>query len=241
MMATMTVGLGVVAGFAAIGLLYAGVPWLWGRLARWRLQRLATRLNSLVLTFDDGPGTCLSPEILDLLKRHDVKATFFLLGRNIPGREAVVQRAQSEGHEIASHGYGHCHYWKRLPLACLSDIRQGTALVRSLAPESSRTMAFRPPYGKLNAVCLVYLWLYPVRIVYWTLDSGDTWRDRPLDLEPLTSYVRRHRGAVVLLHDFDRQDSETSDYVKQVTERLLEVAAEEKLQVSTVSELLKGR
>ncbi|TFG90321.1 MAG: polysaccharide deacetylase family protein, partial [Candidatus Atribacteria bacterium] len=79
------------------------MPWIYGQLARRLLERRAIELESLVLTFDDGPGSSLTPAILNILAESKAKATFFLLGRNIAGREAIVRQIAEQGHDICSH------------------------------------------------------------------------------------------------------------------------------------------
>ncbi len=62
--------------------------------------------GDLALTFDDGPGTWTGP-ILDLLARHDARATFFILGPSVAGNESLLERALTEGHELGVHGWSH--------------------------------------------------------------------------------------------------------------------------------------
>ncbi len=101
-------------GTCVLILSYFGIPWFYGRWSRLRLCIRAVRQKTLVLTFDDGPGSRLTPVVLDILSDYDVKATFFLLGKNIVGRESIVKRIYDEGHEICSHGYDHINHWKAL-------------------------------------------------------------------------------------------------------------------------------
>ncbi|MDP4143502.1 MAG: polysaccharide deacetylase family protein [Bacillota bacterium] len=61
----------------------------------------------IYLTFDDGPSSSVNNEVLDILKAKDVKATFFLVGYKIPGREDVIKRIHNEGHGIGLHTYSH--------------------------------------------------------------------------------------------------------------------------------------
>jgi len=100
------------------------------------LKRKAKKLNSLVLTFDDGPGSRLTPAILDILAEHKVKATFFVLGRSIVGREEIVRQIADQGHEICSHGYEHLHYWKVSQLRTTKDIKQGSSAINSVLDTS---------------------------------------------------------------------------------------------------------
>ncbi|WP_315671518.1 polysaccharide deacetylase family protein [Clostridium sp. 19966] len=59
------------------------------------------------LTFDDGPSGNVTPKMLDTLKKYGIKATFFLIGKNTVGNEAVVKRIKAEGHVIGNHSYSH--------------------------------------------------------------------------------------------------------------------------------------
>lgn len=87
------------------------------------LRRKSKKLNSLVLTFDDGPGNRLTPAILELLAESKARATFFLLGRNIAGRKGIVRQMDEQRREICSYGCDHLHYWKVTPLRALADIK----------------------------------------------------------------------------------------------------------------------
>lgn len=74
--------------------------------------------RSITLTFDNGPTSAVTPGVLDVLARHDIRATFFVLGRNLESKEtkALVQRAAEEGHWIGNHTYSHA-----VPLGTTTD------------------------------------------------------------------------------------------------------------------------
>jgi len=230
----------VVFGLLAAAVLYWGIPWLWAEVLRARLRRRAARSKKLVLTFDDGPGDRLTPILLDLLHPSRSRATFFLLGRNIPGREPVVRRIAAEGHEIGAHGYDHLHYWKTGPLRTLRDIQKGWRAIDRVLGRQGGVYPFRPPYGKMNLVCLVYLLLRRAPIVYWTEDSGDTWpaerRVAPGPASPVDP-----PGAVVLLHDFDRAKVEGNERVVGSVATRVRQTLEAGLPIVTASDLLQGR
>ena len=59
------------------------------------------------LTFDDGPNVSVTPKVLDILKDEEVKASFFVIGKNVDSHPEIVKRAYDEGHFIANHGYDH--------------------------------------------------------------------------------------------------------------------------------------
>ena len=217
--------------------LYAGVPWIYGQLARKSLERKAKEQKALVLTFDDGPGSSLTPAILKILADGKAKATFFLLGRNIAGREAIVRQIAEQGHDICSHGYDHLHSLKVSPFRVLSDIKRGWATIDAALGTMRKKYPFRPPNGKLNIICLLYLLIRRVPIVYWSLDSGDTWREMPDSLR-VAQLAKQVGGVVSLAHDFDRKNENRSRYIIESVKAILAMAADKGMQILTVSELL---
>lgn len=218
-------------------LVYIGVPFTYGRLARLSLKRSAVHCNAMVLTFDDGPGDRLTPALLSVLAESNAKATFFLLGRNIPGREAMVRQIAAQGHEICSHGYDHVHHWKVSPFQALSDLQRGWETIDAVLGTGRETYPFRPPYGTLNIVCMLYLLARRVPIVYWTVDSGDTWSQKP-DSHRVAQWAQKAGGVVSLAHDFDRSDDKTDPLVLESVRSALAMARQKGMRTLTVSELL---
>jgi peptidoglycan/xylan/chitin deacetylase (PgdA/CDA1 family) len=212
-----------------------------GRVERLLLARRATRSKLLVLTFDDGPGDGLTSAILALLAASDVKATFFLLGRNIVGREEIVRRIAGDGHEICSHGYDHLHYWKVSPLRVVRDIKQGWRAIDAALGRQGGRYVFRPPYGKLTLIGLLYLLILRVPVAYWTADSTDTWPLDRRDSRRLADILRRTGGAVTLSHDFERSDPSVSKNVVDSLRLVLNTAKEQEVRTATISELLALR
>jgi peptidoglycan/xylan/chitin deacetylase (PgdA/CDA1 family) len=229
------------AGACLLGFLYFGIPWMYGRWLRVLLSNRAAKDKTLVLTFDDGPGSRLTPAILDVLKANNAKATFFLLGRNIVGRESIVKRIRQEGHEICSHGYDHINYWKVLPTRSLCDIIKGRQAINEAIGEDNRTYPFRPPYGKLNLIALLYLWIHRVPICYWTLVSGDTWPVEKRNSGRVAELAGKAGGGVSLAHDFDRADDSVDEFVLKSLSTVLETAGRSGMKVMTLSELMSKK
>jgi len=227
----------IAVGILGLIFLYVGVPWIYGQLARRLLGRRAKEHEALVLTFDDGPGSSFTPAILNILAEDKAKATFFLLGRNIAGREAIVRQIAEQGHDICSHGYDHLNSLKVSPFRVLSDIKRGWAAIDAALGTMRKKYPFRPPNGKLNIICLLYLLVRQVPIVYWSIDSGDTWREKP-DSRRVALLAEKAGGAVSLAHDFDRSNENTSQFVVESVRAALAMAAEKGMRVLTVSELL---
>lgn len=202
------------------------------------LKHKAIESKALVLTFDDGPGTKLTPVILRILDEYNVKATFFLLGRNIVGREGIVRQIAEKGHEICSHGYNHIHYWKVSPLRAIKDIKQGWRAIDTVLGVEQQKYPFRPPYGKLNLFCLLYLRVHKIPIFYWTLVSGDTWPLDKRDSKRVALLAGKTGGAVLLAHDFDRLDDSVDQMVLESVRLALAMAKEKNMQILTCSQLL---
>lgn len=225
--------------FSAV-FLYIGVPLLYGHLSMLLLRRRAANSRALVLTFDDGPGSRLTPAILAVLAEWNVKATFFLLGKNISGREHIVRRIAAEGHEVCSHGYGHLDYWKVSPLRTIRDIRKGWDSIEAALGTTHCRYPFRPPAGRLNIVSLLYLVVCGVPVVYWSVDLGDTWLNR-VDTERISQVVEKMGGAVSLAHDFDRGDQSVEQLIVESIRLTLSMAKENGMCIVTVSELFRMR
>jgi len=225
---------------ASVVFLYIGLPLIYRIYACWILKSKAVKSNALVLTFDDGPSNRLTPAIMDLLDQYKAKAAFFLLGKHIPGREKIVKQIQERGHEICSHGYDHLNYLKVSPWRALADIRRGWKAIDAALGHKRERYPFRPPYGKLNIVCLLYLLARRVPIVYWTKDSGDTSKSKPENqkIELLTANAQ---GTVPLAHDFKRSDERTEHLILESIQLALERTQENGMRIMTVSELLNSR
>jgi len=227
----------IIISILGLVFLYAGVPWIYGQLARKSLEGNAKEHKALVLTFDDGPGSSLTPAILNILAECKAKATFFLLGRNIAGREEIVRQIAEQGHDICSHGYDHLNGLMASPFRVMSDIKRGWTTIDSALGMMKKKYPFRPPNGKLNIICLLYLLIRKVPIVYWSVDSGDTWRELPESFR-VAQLAETVGGLVSLAHDFDRKNENINRYVVESVRAALAMAANKDMQVLTVSQLL---
>jgi peptidoglycan/xylan/chitin deacetylase (PgdA/CDA1 family) len=190
----------------------------------------------LILTFDDGYGNILINAIMDLLDENNAKASFFLPGGNIVGREDIIKIMAERGHEICSHGFGHLNYLKTSPWRSIADIKKGWRTIDAALEQKRGKYPFRPPYGKLNIISLLYLLINKVPIIYWTIDCGDTWETKP-SCNMIAEAVKKG-GAVVLAHDFDRDDEDANQYVIGSIQSALAIAKDKGMQILTVSEFL---
>lgn len=117
----------------------------------------------LHLTFDDGPSQN-THQILDFLVKHDIKASFFCLGKQIEKYPDAFERIKQEGHTIGNHGYAHLDGWKTSFKTYTEDIEKGS--------QFTQTALFRPPFGRLKIKQFKHLKeIY--KIVMWSLMPGD--------------------------------------------------------------------
>ena len=205
--------------------------WVRRRLRHDLIRRARGRL---VLTYDDGPSVGLDPRILEVLAKHQARATFFLLGLCAQGRTEAITRLTSLGHEIASHGFAHIRATTFPPWSVRQD---QVHAIRVFSDLDVDVQSYRPPYGRMTASQYWFLRKNGLAPVFWTHDSGDTAGSLPNPAEVVDS-VERDGGGVVLIHSHDRGKArERESYVLQVTEMLLEMAARLDLKVVTSSEL----
>ena len=220
--------------------LYYGVPYIYSICARLSLKRKAAGLKVLVLTFDDGPGNRLTPSVLRLLAENNVKATFFLLGKNIKGREQIVRQIAEQGHEIYSHGDEHLNSWKISPIRAIKNIKHGWQAIDHALGSNQGVYPFRPPYGKLTLVCLLYLLVTNTPVFYWTATAGDTGPKTKRGYKKGILQITKDGGGVFLAHDNDRINPGTELMVLESIRSVLAMASEAGMQVVTVSQLLNG-
>lgn len=199
-----------------------------------RLRRSCRVGRSIALTYDDGPSTRVTDDVLDILRSRTAVATFFLLGHKVDTSIEGVARITNAGHEIGSHSYQHLHAWKQDPISVYLDIKKGLRAVRYVA----ECRLFRAPYGKVTLGSLIQVAMQGCRLSWWTIDSTDTW-ERPRGIEEILDQVRSQGGGVVLFHDLDRPAKlENEKFVLDLTRRLLDLAEDEGFRICKLGELI---
>lgn len=206
------------------------------------IDRVAIERNVVALTFDDGPGEW-TPPILDLLRDAGVRATFFVIGESIEGREDILKRTADEGHEIGNHAYRHLNFpieQVAIPDICDELIRT-TDAIESVIGAPPRV--FRPPgFGwneDVRVAAAACGFDYVVNASVWT----DDWNRNSAEpiIEAILSHPELAPGAIIDLHDgrpLRETDSwpdrrATVDAVKAIAPQLLDRGFE----FATVSDL----
>jgi peptidoglycan/xylan/chitin deacetylase (PgdA/CDA1 family) len=161
--------------------------------------RGAGNLRSLALTFDDGPNERDTARILDVLAAAGIKATFFVVGRNVGRAPDIVGRIAREGHELGNHGLSHAPLPLKSPAAIRREIRETAALVRGAAGRAEARL-FRASHGWRNPWTNAAARREGCRLVSWTFGVWDT--SRPgADVIVRRTLRCLGNGAVILLHD----------------------------------------
>lgn len=158
--------------------------------------------RSLALTYDDGPNDPDTSRLLDVLARHDVKATFFLLGKFVQQKPEIVRALASAGHTIGNHSWDH----PRLIFASNAELRgqiQRTQKAIFHACGVTPTL-FRPPYGGRRPGTLSAVRALGLEPVMWSVTCYD-WR--PTSADKVIAHAQRQirGGDVILMHDGDQQ------------------------------------
>jgi peptidoglycan-N-acetylglucosamine deacetylase len=156
-------------------------------------------LPEVALTFDDGPGAQYTPQVLDVLKKYGVKATFFVLGENIEKNTGIVSREAAEGHEIGNHTYTHLEEKRSDVDFMRNEIINTNILIKKFTGRAPKY--FRPPYGLENWRFLDEAELLNYSIILWTVDVRD-WDPLVTRDDISTQIVKEARnGSIILLHD----------------------------------------
>lgn len=182
----------------------------------------------VALTFDDGPNPVTTPQALDTLKKYGVKATFFVLGKNIAGNEAILKRMKSEGHVVGNHSWDH----PVLPKLSLDEAKkQITDTEDSLTQVlGSSSKLMRPPYGAITDEIRNSL---DLSFIMWDVDSLD-WQSKN-ETAILTEIQRQARnGSIVLMHDIHGT-------TVNALPRVIEYLKEQGYSFVTIPELLSAR
>ncbi len=157
--------------------------------ALWRMDK---EDKSVYLTFDDGPIPGITPWVLDVLDKYNVKATFFMVGDNVRKHPEIFQMVKERGHRIGNHTYNHIRGFEYRSSNYLSNTDK--------ANEYLHTDLFRPPHGHMRW-CQYWTLKSKYRIVMWDLVTRDysKCRNGKQVFENVKRYARN--GSIITFHD----------------------------------------
>ena len=186
--------------------------------------------KQIAVSFDDGVDPVQTPIILDILAKHNIKASFFCIGKNCVGNEALVRRLVDEGHIIGNHTYNHSH-WFDFYLAgrMYKEIKQTDQIIESVTGKNP--FYFRPPYGVTNPAMKKALIKSGHLPVGWSIRSLDT-QHKESAPEILNRVIPRLKaGDIILFHDYVKA-------IPDVLETLIKFGTENGYTFVTIEELI---
>ena len=177
------------------------------------------------LTFDDGIDTELTPQILDILLKYDIKATFFIVGKTINNHKeitgeilekniAILNRINDEGHLIGNHTYKHLPTLSmNSPNVIYDELELTHKLIQTITGKSVKF--FRPPYGVTNPSIRNAVKKMGYDVIGWSLRSFDTKLTPDKVMKRITRKLSP--GSIILLHDNRKNTTEhLSEYIEYI-------------------------
>jgi peptidoglycan/xylan/chitin deacetylase (PgdA/CDA1 family) len=191
----------IIAGAAIAGAAtWAGFQCYWPTSQVWGRTFVGSGAGSreLALTYDDGPNDPWTLKLLDVLDRHAVKATFFVLGKFVAEKPEIARELVARGHELGIHTWDH----PNLIFASPSEVRSQIERTQSILFDTTgyRCTLMRPPFGARTPLTLRVIRKLGLTPVMWNVTCYD-WK--PTTPERILSHVERQvrGGDVILLHD----------------------------------------
>lgn len=194
------------------------------------------KITAIALTFDDGPDLKYTPKILDILKKYNIKATFFVVGTQIQKYPATFNRINLEGHDIGNHSYQHLKIPELSPDKIRYQLNRNNQLItRYVGPHE---LIFRPPYGALDPVSIQVIGQLGYKIILWTIDSLD-WRGLKKKQVLANIIPKLKQGYIVIQHSAADDPKENLTGSLEALPEIIKFAKSRGYRFITISELLK--
>lgn len=156
---------------------------------------IPAKVNTIYLTFDDGPIPEVTPYVLEVLRKYNAKASFFCIGDNVRKYPELFEQIKAEGHAIGNHTYNHLNGWKTANDVYFENIERCASL--------TGIHLFRPPYGRiLPSQIRLFKKKYPEgKIIMWDILSGDF--DLNIDADKCFKNATQatEPGSIIVFHD----------------------------------------
>jgi peptidoglycan/xylan/chitin deacetylase (PgdA/CDA1 family) len=179
----------------------------------------------IYLTFDDGPHPEITAWVMDELKKHQIKATFFCVGENLKKHTETAKQLLTEGHQIGNHTMHHIKGWKHNNDDYLKDIESCEKEIRDIHEQldikKAQPRLFRPPYGQIKPSQIKLLRTKGYEIIQWSDLSCDY--DKRLDCEKsLSALVKNAKpGSIVVFHDSEKAEHQLKQILPSYLEAML--------------------
>jgi peptidoglycan/xylan/chitin deacetylase (PgdA/CDA1 family) len=152
--------------------------------------------KKVALTFDDGPNL-FTPSVLEVLERHKIKGTFYLLGENIERQPDIVQRIVQQGHAVGNHTYSHPDLRKLKPEEVHSELVRTGELFQQIVGWKPKIL--RAPFGFENPAIITEAQNMGYEVTLWSLDTED-WQKPGREAIKATVLNKVTNGDIILMH-----------------------------------------
>ena len=179
----------------------------------------------IYLTFDDGPHPEITAWVMDELKKHQIKATFFCVGDNLKKHTETAKQLLTQGHQIGNHTMHHIKGWKHNNGDYLKDVENCETEIREIHEQldinKAQSRLFRPPYGQIKPSQIKLLRTKGYKIIQWSDLSCDY--DKRLDCEKsLSALVKNAKpGSIVVFHDSEKAEHQLKQILPSYLEAML--------------------
>ena len=174
-------------------------------------------IKKISITFDDGPTPQITEKLLEVLDKHKIPATFFMIGKNIEQNIDIAKKVSEQGHIIGNHSYYHGNMFDmQSSKKMLAEITKTNKIIKSVIDKEPTL--FRPPFGITNPMLAKAVKKSGMHSIGWSLRSLDTMKTKEKTLKKLKSKVIN--GDIILLHDNNENIIEIVDtfinYIKSI-------------------------
>lgn len=191
------------------------------------------RDKKIALTFDDGPHPRYTPQILDILEKYNIKATFFIIGQNAGYYPEVLNKVIEAGHELGNHTYFHRDLSKANEDIVLDEIISTENEIEERVGYTTKIL--RPPGGLYGLPAISIAEKLDYRVILWTLDTKD-WQCPPAKNIVKNVLKNIKGGDIILMHDYVSGKSQTPEALRSIIPALLANGYE----FVTISELISS-
>lgn len=183
----------------------------------------------IALTFDDGPDPKVTEDILDTLQKDKIKATFFMLTKNIERFPEVAKKVHEQGHEIGNHSETHINLNKAKRTQIKNEVIESKKTMEAIIGISPNL--FRPPYGEYNRTVLDFAKDSKQTVIMWSIDTLD-WKHKNVNKTVQITMDQVQPNSIILMHDIHQT---TADALPKLIQEL----KKEGYDFATVSELIE--
>lgn len=175
--------------------------WLIKKLFKGYVWNIPNQTKTVYLTFDDGPTPEITEWVLDILRLHNIQATFFCIGNNIKNNPEIFKKVIADGHAIGNHTFNHLNGWRNDNETYFSDLVDCEREITKGLGVENKIKLFRPPYGRMKTSQARGVRKRGYKIIMWDVLSADF--DKTITPEKCLENVIKNtsEGSVIIFHD----------------------------------------